>query len=79
MQLLEGAHRRAPVIKQRRLAQAIARPEYLLLLPGAALLGTSFFYPVISLIKTSFTDPTPGFSNYTALFGCIFLRGVILL
>ena len=68
MQLLEDATQRAPVIKQRRLVRAIARPEYLLLLPGAALLGTSFFYPVISLIRTSFTDPALGFSNYTALF-----------
>lgn len=66
--LLEGVAPRAPVTKQNRLVRAIAKPEFLLLLPGAALLGISFFYPVISLIKTSFTDPTTGFSNYTALF-----------
>lgn len=66
--LLERAIQRAPVMKQSRFVRVIARPEYLLLLPGAVLLGTSFFYPVISLIKTSFTDPAPGFSNYTALF-----------
>lgn len=66
--LLHGVAQRALVTKQSRLVRAIARPEYLLLLPGAALLGTSFFYPVISLIKTSFTDPKPGFGNYTALF-----------
>jgi putative spermidine/putrescine transport system permease protein len=66
--LLQGVAQRALVTKQSRLVRVVARPEYLLLLPGAALLGASFFYPVISLIKTSFTDPKPGLGNYTALF-----------
>lgn len=46
----------------------IAQPHYLLLLPGVALLVAAFFYPVILLVKTSFTDPHPGFGNYTSLF-----------
>ncbi len=46
----------------------IARSQRLLLLPGAALLGAAFFYPVILLVKTSFTDPKLGFGNYTRLF-----------
>jgi len=47
--------------------RGIARPQYLLLLPGIVLLGAVFFYPVLLLVKTSFTDPHAGFGNYTSL------------
>jgi putative spermidine/putrescine transport system permease protein len=60
--------RPASTAKRRWSLRGIGRPEYLLLLPGVALLGVAFFYPVILLIKTSFTDPKLGFGNYTKLF-----------
>jgi putative spermidine/putrescine transport system permease protein len=66
--LLESIAEPVPPAVRRRSVWAIAGPQYLLLLPGAALLGVVFFYPVITLIKTSFTDPRLGFGNYTALF-----------
>jgi putative spermidine/putrescine transport system permease protein len=44
------------------------RPQLALLIPGIALLAVVFFYPVVTLVKTSFTDPQLGFGNYTALF-----------
>jgi putative spermidine/putrescine transport system permease protein len=66
--LLESIAEPVPVATRRWPVQAAARSQYLLLLPGAVLLGVVFFYPVITLIKTSFTSPRLGFGNYTALF-----------
>lgn len=66
--LLESIAEPVPGATRRRSVWAVAWPQYLLLLPGAALLGVVFFYPVITLIKTSFTEPRLGFGNYTALF-----------
>jgi putative spermidine/putrescine transport system permease protein len=66
--LLESIAEPVSPATRRRSVWAVAGPQYLLLLPGAALLGVVFFYPVITLIKTSFTSPSLGFGNYTALF-----------
>jgi putative spermidine/putrescine transport system permease protein len=66
--LSEGVAQPVAVTTRRWFVRAIGRPQYLLFLPGVALLGVVFFYPVITLVKTSFTDPKVGFGNYTALF-----------
>jgi putative spermidine/putrescine transport system permease protein len=57
----------SPATRRRPLSR-LGWPQYLLLAPGIALLGAAFFYPVILLVKTSFTDPKTGFENYTNLF-----------
>lgn len=49
--------------------RALARPWMWLLVPTAAFLLVFFFYPLFSIMLTSFSDPTWGFENYTELFG----------
>jgi putative spermidine/putrescine transport system permease protein len=46
----------------------LGRPSMWLLVPAAAFLAVFFFYPLLSIMLTSFNDPTWGFSNYTELF-----------
>jgi putative spermidine/putrescine transport system permease protein len=45
------------------------RPDanLLLVLPAAAVVLTCFVWPVVNLLELSFTQPRPGFANYTAL------------
>jgi putative spermidine/putrescine transport system permease protein len=45
------------------------RPDanLLLVLPAAAVLLACFVWPVVNLLALSFTQPRPGFANYTAL------------
>ena len=45
------------------------RPDanLLLVLPAAAVILTCFVWPVVNLLGLSFTQPRPGFANYTAL------------
>ncbi len=40
----------------------------LLVLPLVAFLGAVFVYPLVAIVRRSFTDPAPGLGNYTAFF-----------
>lgn len=43
-------------------------PIFLVLLPAFAVLGVFYFYPMLSVLITAFTDPQPGLQNFEWFF-----------